>query len=116
MKTRDNVERRAGRRPLGGRTMARKRDKEGRGRKGRSAEQRQGSAALTQVMKAWEELDDEERLAWNVQGKIRRTNGINYFKKINLRRVRRGEELARVPSQSSPYDEKPVLKRLDIRN
>jgi hypothetical protein len=32
-------------------------------RTGRSAEQQQGSAAFTYVMKAWEELSDEERLA-----------------------------------------------------
>jgi hypothetical protein len=67
-------------------------------------------------MKAWEALSDEEGLAWNVAGKSRRTHGIHYFKKINLRRVRRGEELARVPPQSKRYDGKPVLKGLGIRN
>lgn len=85
-------------------------------RTGRSAEQQQGSAAFTHVIKAWEELSDDERLTWNVQGSNRRSHGVNYFKTVNLRRVRRGEELARVPPQSKPYDAKPVLKRLVIRN
>ena len=90
--------------------------KGGRRRKGPSAEQRQGNAAFTYVMKTWGALTDEEYLAWNVAGKTRRTHGINYFKQVNLRRVRRGEELARVPPQPKPYDAGPVLKRLVIRN
>ena len=96
--------------------MPRKRGKAGRGPKGPSAAQQQGNVALTCVMKAWEHLNDQERLAWRVQGKLRRTNGISYFKSINLRRLRRGEELARVPPQSKPYDDKPVLKGLDLCN
>src|ERR1039458_4856858 len=107
---------RAGRRPPGGKPMPRKRGKAGRGPTGRSAAQQQGNVALTCVMKAWEHLNDQERLTWRVQGKLRRTNGISYFKHINLRRLRRGEELARVPPQSKPYDDKPVLKGLDLRN
>jgi hypothetical protein len=67
-------------------------------------------------MKTWGALTDEEYLAWNVAAKNRRTHGINYFKQVNLRRVRRGEELARVPPQPKPYDAGPVLKRLVIRN
>jgi len=96
--------------------MPRRRGRGGRGPKARSAEQRLGSAALTYVMKAWEALSDEEYRTWRVQGKYQRTNGINYFKKINLRRARRGEELARVPPPFKPYDGRPILKRLDIRN
>ena len=96
--------------------MRGKRGKAGRGRTGQSAEQRQGTAALIQVMKAWEALSDEERLVWNVQGQNRRMKGINYYKKINLRRARRGEELARVPPQSKPYNGARVLKGLGIRN
>jgi hypothetical protein len=67
-------------------------------------------------MKTWGELTDEEYLAWNVAAKTRRTHGINYFKQVNLRRARRGEELARVPPQPKPYDNAPVLKRLILRN
>ena len=81
-----------------------------------SAAQRQGTAAFTQVMKAWEELSDHERLTWNVVGQGRRTRGINYFKSVNLRRLRLGKELARLPPPSQPYDGKPVLKGLEIRN
>jgi hypothetical protein len=88
----------------------------GRRRTGRSAEQQEGSAAFTYVMKAWEDLSDEERLAWNVQGSNRRSHGINYFKTVNLRRARRGEELTRLPPPSKPYEPKPILKRLVIRN
>ena len=88
----------------------------GRRRKGPSAEQRQGSAAFTYVMKTWGALSDEEYLVWKVAAETRRTHGINYFKQVNLRRVRRGEELTRLPPQSKPYDGAPVLKRLIIRN
>jgi hypothetical protein len=90
--------------------------KEARGRKGRSDEQRRGSAAMTQVMRAWEALADQERLAWDVQGSTRRMKGINYFKQVNLRRLRRGDELTRVPPFSKAYDARPLLKALDIRN
>ena len=71
---------------------------------------------MTHVMNAWEDLSDEERLTWRVQGKYLRTTGINYFKKINLRRARRGEELARVPPPFKPYDGGRILKGLTIRN
>ena len=67
-------------------------------------------------MQAWEALDDRERLTWDVRGSTRRMKGINYFKQVNLRRLRRGEALTRVPPQSQPYDGKPLLKGLDIRN
>ena len=90
--------------------------KAGRRRKGRSEAQRQGSAAMVEVMKAWEGLSDPERLTWDVQGSLRRMKGIDYFKQVNLRRLRRGEELARVPPPSKLYDSRPLLKGLDIRN
>ena len=96
--------------------MARKRGNAVRGPKGPSAEQRLGNAAMTHVMNAWEDLSDEERLTWRVQGKCLRTTGVNYFKKINLRRARRGEELARVPPPFKPYDGGRILKGLTIRN
>lgn len=83
---------------------------------GRSAAQRQGNAAMLQVMKAWEALSDEQRLTWDVHGAHRRMKGINDFKQVNLRRLRRGEELAWVPSLFKPYDARPLLKALDIRN
>ena len=88
-----------------------------RNKKGRSAEQRPGNAAMTQVMSLWEALSDPERLAWNIAGRKRRMRGINYFKMVNLRRAGRGEELARVPPQSKPrLHGASVLKGLDIRN
>ena len=59
---------------------------------------------MTQVMRAWEELTDEERLTWNVTGKSRRMTGINLFKSVNLRRLRRGDELARLPPQPRPIN------------
>ena len=82
----------------------------------RSDAQRQGSAALIEVMQAWEGLSDEERLAWDVQGSSRRMKGVNYFKQVNLRRLRRGEEMARQPPLPKPFDGRPLLKRLRIRN
>ena len=96
--------------------MRGRRGNEGRARRAQSADQRQGNAALIHVMRAWEALSEAEYLAWNVAGKTRRKHGINYFKEINLRRVGRGEELARVPPESKPYNGEPVLKRLVIRN
>ena len=96
--------------------MRGKRGRGTRGRKGRSPEPRHENAAMTEVIKAWEGLSDEERLPWRLEGESRRMHGINYFKQINLRRLLRGEELARVPPQSKPYDGKPVLKRLRLGN
>ena len=71
---------------------------------------------MTEVMKAWEALSDEERLTWDIAGKPQRMKGIHYFKQVNLRRLRRGEELARVPARSKPHDGRPLLKRVDIGN
>jgi len=96
--------------------MARKRRKAARGASARSAEQQFGSAVFTYVMKVWEELTDEERLAWHVDAKDRRTTGIRYFRSVNLRRLRRGEELARVPPRPRTFNPKPLLKRLYIFN
>jgi hypothetical protein len=88
--------------------MAGKRSKEGRGPKARSAEQRQGSAAVAYVMNAWEDLSDQEHRTWRVQGKSLRTTEINYFKKfavfggrkrgIGLRHECRVEAILRPPS------------------
>jgi hypothetical protein len=86
------------------------------GQKGRSAGHRHENAAMIEVMRAWEALLDEERLAWNLEGESRRMYGVNYFKKVNLRRLLRGEELATVPPQSEPYDGRRVLKRLRLGN
>jgi hypothetical protein len=83
--------------------MRGRRGNEGRARRAQSADQRQGNAALIHVMRAWEALSEAEYLAWNVAGKTRRKDGINYFKEINLRRVGRGEELA---PKSSPKESK----------
>ncbi len=76
----------------------------------------QGSAALIEVMQAWEELTDEQRLSWNVEAKTRRRHGVNYFKQVNLRRLRRGEELATTPPRPQPHSAKPLLKQLHLRN
>ncbi len=82
----------------------------------RSPAQRQGSAALTQVMNAWEALSDEDRLVWRTDAATRRRKGIALFKQVNLRRLRRGEELSRLPPVAKVYDGKPILKRLLIYN
>ena len=96
--------------------MTTKRHAAGSGRRGRSAAQRQGSAAMVQVMQAWESLTDEEYLRWRVEGTSRRTEGITFFKSVNLRRLRRGENLTRLPPQPKVVNAKPVLKRLVIEN
>jgi hypothetical protein len=83
---------------------------------GRSARQQLGPAAMTQVMKAWDGLTEEEYLTWRVAANGRRRQGINYFKMVNLRRLLRGEELTRLPPQPKPFNPKPLLKRLCIHN
>src|ERR1035438_8285452 len=107
---------RVGTKPPGRRFMSAKRGSEVRARKSRNDDQRQESAAMTEVMKAWEALSDEERLTWDIAGKPQRMKGIHYFKQVNLRRLRRGDELARLPVRSKPHDGRPLLKRLDIGN
>src|ERR1035437_8681831 len=96
--------------------MANKNPRKTRRPAGRSLAQQQGSAAVVEVMRAWEDLLDEERLAWRTHGKTQRRRGINCFKSVNLLRLRRGEELARVPPPPKPYDGNQVLKGLEIHN
>ena len=88
----------------------------GGGRTSRSAEQRRGSAAMVRVMQGWEELTDMERLAWDAQASLRRMKSVNYFKQVNLRRVRRGEQWIKVPPLPRTFAPRPLLKGLDIRN
>ena len=96
--------------------MRGERRKEGGGQGGRSAEQRRASAVVPAVMAAWEDLTDLERPAWESTGSLRRMSGVRYFKKVNMRRLLRGELIIRVPPLSKPYDPRPLLKGLDIRN
>ena len=67
-------------------------------------------------MNAWEQLSDEERLTWRTYAATRRRKGIAIFKQVNLRRLRRGEELSRLPPVAKVYDGKPILKQLLIYN
>ena len=97
------------------RTRMKARKKMPRGKRLSEGQQR-GNEAMRLVMRAWNELEEEERRAWNAEGSNRRTKGIRYFKKVNLRRLGRGEELARVPLRSKAFDGRPLLKRLLIRN
>lgn len=96
--------------------MPGKRGRGGAGPKARTYEQQRGSAALIEVMHAWEELSDEERLTWDTQASTRRQTGVNFFKQVNLRRARRGEELTRLPAPAAQCESKPVLKGLVIQN
>ena len=86
------------------------------GRPGRSAEQQQGPLAMAHVMRVWEELTEEEYLAWRVAANSRRKEAISYFKMVNLRRLLRGEELTRLPPAPKAFNSMPVLKGLRIRN
>ena len=96
--------------------MSRKPRNQGRKPKPRSAAQQRGSAAMTQVMNAGEVLNDQERLVWRVQASTQRKKGIAFFKQVNLRRVRRGEQWIRLPPPSKLYDGLPILNRLVIQN
>jgi len=82
----------------------------------RSDAQRFGSAALTYVMSAWEGLTEREYLTWRTAARSRRMQGVTYFKQVNLRRVRRGDPVVRLPQPSSTRDPRPILRRLVILN
>jgi hypothetical protein len=65
---------------------------------------------------AWEALSDEQRLAWNAEGKRRRSTGQKYFTGINARRLRDGQEpLTELPARAV-YSGRLLLKRLAISN
>jgi hypothetical protein len=96
--------------------MTGKRDATSGGRPGRSAEQQQAPLAMKHVMRVWDELTEEEYLAWRVAANSRRTKAISYFKMVNLRRLLREEHLTRLPPASKAFDCMPVLKGLRIRN
>lgn len=96
--------------------MRAKRGTAGSASQGRSAAQQRGPIAMRQVMQAWEGLTDEEYQTWRVAASSRRRKAIGYFKSVNLRRLLRGEELARLPPPSRTFNPKPVLKRLSIQN
>jgi hypothetical protein len=81
---------------------------------GRSPAQQWGSSAMVLVMCVWEELTEEEYLTWRVAANSRRMQGVTYFKSVNLRRVRRGDPVLRLPPPSRTYDPRPLLKRLII--
>lgn len=82
----------------------------------RSSAQRQGSEAVTVVMRAWEDLTDEERLDWRTEAAQLRKKGVHYFKSVNLRRLRREEALLRRPPPPDHYNHGPTLSRLIIQH
>ena len=96
--------------------MARKARKEVYGRKGRSAAQREWNIAVGLASMAWEALSDEQRLAWNAEGKSRRSTGQRYFTGINAPRFRDGQEPLTEPPAQPVYSGKLILKRLVICN
>ena len=96
--------------------MARDPRREVHGRKGRSDAQREWNVAVGLASMAWEGLTDEQRLAWNAEGKHRRSTGQRYFTGINARRFRDGQEpLTELPARPV-HSGKLILKRLVIRN
>jgi hypothetical protein len=96
--------------------MSTKQTNNGREPTHRTAEQRRASATVPVVMAAWESLTDMERLAWEYSGARRRISGVSYFKKVNMRRLLRGQQWIRVPPLTQTYDPRPLLKAVDIRN
>jgi hypothetical protein len=55
--------------------MPGKRRRAGQQAKGRSLAQLEESVAMAEVMMAWEELSDEERLSWRTDASTRRIEG-----------------------------------------
>ena len=96
--------------------MAGKPRKGVRRRKGRSAAQREWNAAVGRASKAWEDLSDEQRRAWNVAGKSRRTSGHRYFTGINAPRFRDGQEPLTAPPAPAAYGGKRIVRQLVISN
>jgi hypothetical protein len=94
--------------------MKRKSGQEGHPQKGRSTAQQNWNAAVAWASQAWEHLNDEQRLTWNVYAEGRRTTGHRRFTGINARRLRDGKELLTLPPESKPFGPRPLLKRLII--
>ena len=96
--------------------MKRDLKQESRGKKGRSAAQKEWNAAVARASQAWEYLTDEERLAWNTAAELRRTSGQRYFVQVNAPRLRDGKELLRLPPPPETSIARPILKRFVITN
>ena len=95
----------------------RKPRKEGGRRPVRSASQREWNVAVGLASKFWNRLSEEERRAWNVQGKLRRSTGQKYCTGINAPRFRdRQEPLREPPPPPATYSGEKILGRLIIRN
>jgi len=66
----------------------------------RSPDQHAWNACVGLASRAWEWLNDDQRLTWNVQASTNRTSGQRLFVKINARRL---------------YDHKPLLTEMPAR-
>lgn len=97
-------------------TMTRKQDRAVHRKKGRSADQRQWTAAVARASRAWEDLTDEQRLVWNTEAKTRRTSGQRLFTGITARRFRDGRELQTGLPRPASYGPTRILKQLVITN
>jgi len=96
--------------------MARKPRKDARRRPVRSDAQREWNVAWGLASKLWNDLSEEQRLAWNVQGKNRRSTGQKYCTGINAPRFRDRLEPLRVPPALASYSGEKILGRFLIRN
>ncbi len=97
-------------------TMKPQKPKARRRKPGRSAAQREWTAAVACASRAWEHLTEEQRLAWNLEGEIRRTSGQRCFVGVNARCFRDGQEMLTTPPRAQPPSPRRVLKQLVITN
>jgi hypothetical protein len=85
-------------------------------KQGRSAAQREWTAAVASASRAWEHLTEEQRLSWNLDAETRRSSGQRYFVKINAPRLRDGREMLTTSPSSELVGPRGVLKQLVITN
>lgn len=82
----------------------------------RSAAQRAWNGAVALASRAWEWLNDEQRITWNTQAGTHRTSGQRLFVKISARRLYDGKKLLTEYPAPTSFGPGPHLKALVIIN
>jgi hypothetical protein len=85
-------------------------------RPARSAAQRSWNACVGLASRAWEWLNDDQRLIWNTEASTQRTSGKRLCVKINARRLYDGKKLLTEIPPSQPFSPGRHLKAFLITN